>query len=124
MRSRHSILVLLSIAIGACQQNIKKNNSAQFLADSLVVNNYIRIGDSIYAQKNSYNAFSKSLELYDSAWQVAEKAKDTNLLAISIFAKGRAYEPLITIHKKPLIIILKQPSCIQCCQTTKLKHYT
>jgi two-component sensor histidine kinase len=94
LKNRISILVLLLIALAACQQSIKKNDSEQFLIDSLAVANYIHKGDSIYAQKNSYSAFSKSLEYYDSAWQVAEKAKDTGLLAQAIFAKGRAYDAI------------------------------
>ncbi|MFZ1529737.1 MAG: sensor histidine kinase [Ferruginibacter sp.] len=66
----------------------------QFKQDSALVSAYIHKGDSIYAQKNSFSSFSKSLELYDSAWRVAAKANDTSLLAQAIFAKGRAYDAI------------------------------
>ncbi len=61
-------------------------------ADSLAFEAYINAGDSVYAQKQSYASFARSLSYYDSAQALANRSGDTLLLAEAIFAKGRVYD--------------------------------
>jgi len=89
-----TISLFITIVLTSCQGDYKKNNAATYRQDSAQVARYIRQGDSIYAQKASFGSFSKSLELYDSAWQIASRTSDTNLLAQAVFAKGRAYDAI------------------------------
>lgn len=53
---------------------------------------YIYTGDSVYAQKSSYQSFANSLVYYDSARALADRSGDTLLLAEALFAKGRVYD--------------------------------
>lgn len=62
----------------------------------------IKKGDSIYAQKANYSSFSKSSDLYDSAWQIAQQTADTNLIATAIYAKGRAYDAMNSNPQKTI----------------------
>ncbi len=80
--------------LAACNGNSNKIKSMRFTQDSTAVYNYIRGGDSIYAAKANYLSFSKSLELYDTAWQIAVETNDTSLIALSIYAKGRAFDAI------------------------------
>jgi two-component sensor histidine kinase len=100
IRTVLSLYIIVSFI--ACQPSSPKNNLNEFTQDSVLVSAYIHKGDSIYAQKASYLAFSKSLDLYDSAWHVAEKNGDTGLMAVSIFAKGRAYDAINNNPKKTI----------------------
>lgn len=77
-----------------CNAFNKKNTALKFQQDSALVVRLIKAGDSIYAQKSNYSTFSKSLQLYDTAWQIAQQTNDTNLIATAIFAKGRAYDAI------------------------------
>ncbi len=61
-------------------------------ADSLAFEAYIKAGDSVYAQKQGYASFARSLSYYDSAQALANRSGDTLLLAEAIFAKGRVYD--------------------------------
>lgn len=63
---------------------------------------YINRGDSIYAAKANYLSFSKSLDLYDTAWQIASQTNDSNLLAACIFAKGRAFDAMNSNPQKTI----------------------
>jgi two-component sensor histidine kinase len=83
--------VAMAAVLVACGRN---NKTANLVSDSLSVNKFIRTGDSLYATKSSYTAFLKSMECYDSALQVAEDSHDTALIAVSVFAKGRAYDAI------------------------------
>ncbi len=58
----------------------------------------INKGDIVYRRKSGYADFLQSLEYYDSAFQIAQSASDTFLLAQTFFAKGRAYD---AINKDP-----------------------
>lgn len=78
----------------ACSSSSNKSKVQQFQQDSASVVAFIKKGDSIYTQKANYSNFSKSMELYDSAWQVASKTNDTLLKALAVFAKGRAYDAI------------------------------
>lgn len=91
---RITISLSIVVIIASCQNDYNKNNFAQFVQDSIRVINYIHKGDSIYAKKTDYSTFYKSLALYDSAYQIAEKSNDTFLIAQTIFAKGRAYDAI------------------------------
>ncbi|MCX6316861.1 MAG: sensor histidine kinase [Bacteroidetes bacterium] len=93
MKKPFLILYLFIPLLFSCN-NQGKRSPEQYRKDSIQVAHYINQGDSIYKIKNSYNNFAKSLELYDSAWQVASGANDTLLLARAVFAKGRAYDAI------------------------------
>ncbi len=94
MNKKFPISLTILVLLGACQNN-KKNSTPEVLdKESARVGNYIKQGDSIYSQKASYSNFSKSMELYDSAWQIATKTNDTSLIAQAVFAKGRAYDAI------------------------------
>lgn len=49
-------------------------------------------GDSVYARKDGLRAMQQSLVYYDSALALAQRSRDTLLLAEAIFAKGRVYD--------------------------------
>jgi two-component sensor histidine kinase len=102
LQPRIPISVSIALLLFACRPSGQKVSLGQFKQDSALVSAYIHKGDSIYAQKNSYSAFSKSLELYDSAWLVAVKTNDTSLLAQAIFAKGRAYDAINNNQQKTI----------------------
>lgn len=86
-------LVILAL-LAACQSNKKNTTREELAKDSARVADYIKRGDSIYSRKSSYDNFSKSMELYDCAWQFATKTSDTSLIAKAIYAKGRAYDAI------------------------------
>ena len=90
---RYSYILLILFA-AACNMPNKNSNSKRFTKDSTAVFNFIHSGDSLYASKASYLTFSKSLDLYNSAWQVANQSNDTSLLAACVFAKGRAFDAI------------------------------
>ncbi len=94
MRLPHHIILYFVCIAAACTSTSKKTARAQYKEDSLAVHNYIDLGDSIYSAKANFSSFTYSLELYDSAWQIASRTKDTTLIAASIFAKGRAFDAL------------------------------
>ena len=89
------------LAIG-CNQPYYKTNTASFAVDSATVYNYIKKGDSLYASKASYLTFYNSMDLYDSAMQIASSTKDTGLLAASILAKGRAFDAMNSNPQKTI----------------------
>lgn len=91
MLSRSIIFIAAAAALVACG---RKTRPANFTADSLAVRKFIRTGDSLYATKSSYTTFLKSMECYDSALQVAEQSHNTALIAVAVFAKGRAYDAI------------------------------
>lgn len=62
------------------------------VADSARFARLIATGDSIYATKNGFGSFAKSLIYFDSAQRIAERAADTLLLAEAAFAKGRVHD--------------------------------
>lgn len=93
LKNRLPVLLMVNLLLFSCNSKSKRNPE-QYRKDSALVAHYINKGDSIYKLKNSYNNFAKSLELYDSAWQVASRTNDTGLLAASVFAKGRAYDAI------------------------------
>lgn len=85
-------LVLL-IHLTACQSDPVVHTPARLpQADSLAFEAYIRAGDSVYARKQGYASFARSLVYYDSAQALAYRSADTLLLAEAIFAKGRVYD--------------------------------
>jgi two-component sensor histidine kinase len=88
---RSIIFIAAVAALVACG---RKTRPANFTADSLAVRKFIRTGDSLYATKSSYTTFLKSMECYDSALQVAEQSYNTALIAVAVFAKGRAYDAI------------------------------
>ena len=90
---RYSYILLILFA-AACNMPNKNSNSKRFTKDSTAVFNFIHSGDSLYSSKASYLTFSKSLDLYNSAWQVANQSNDTSLLAACVFAKGRAFDAI------------------------------
>jgi two-component sensor histidine kinase len=100
------IKILLSFCIVfvvvSCKPSFKQNNPLQFKQDAATVYEYIQKGDSIYAEKANFLSFSKSLDLYDSAWHIAQKNGDTSLMADAIFAKGRAYDAINNNPKKTI----------------------
>ena len=53
---------------------------------------YLHTGDSIYAQKDSYQTFARAQRYYDSAQVLADRSRDTLLLAEAVFARGRVYD--------------------------------
>jgi two-component sensor histidine kinase len=86
----------------ACNSYNKKTNQKQFQHDSAMVMQLIKKGDSIYTQKANYSTFSKSGDLYDAAWQIAQQTADNNLLATAIYAKGRAYDAMNSNPQKTI----------------------
>lgn len=92
--TRITIVCFISLLLSACNNPAKNNNPRQYRNDSTRVARYIQQGDSIYKQKSSYSNFSKSLEMYDSAWKIASAINDPGLLAQAVFAKGRAYDAI------------------------------
>ncbi len=96
------IYVLLICLLAACNTSYKKSKQLRFQQDSALVLKLIKKGDSIYSQKANYSTFSKSGELYDSAWQIAQQTADTNLIATAIFAKGRAYDAMNSNPQKTI----------------------
>jgi two-component sensor histidine kinase len=92
----------LVVLLFACNSFNQKNSAPGFKQDSILVAAYIHKGDSIYAQKANYFAFSKSLDLYDSAWHIAASNGDTGLMAVAIFAKGRAYDAINNNPKRTI----------------------
>ena len=94
MSVRFTISFIIVIIFTACQNNYKENSPVQFKKDSITVITFLHKGDSIYSQKTDYSTFYKSLALYDTAGQLAEKLNDTFLIAKTIFAKGRAYDAI------------------------------
>jgi two-component sensor histidine kinase len=96
------IYILLICILAACNSSYKKENSQRFQQDSALVVQLIKQGDSIYAQKANFSTFSKSLDLYDTAWHIAQQTADTNLIATAIFAKGRAYDAMNSNPQKTI----------------------
>lgn len=94
MQIRRNIYLGLCCCFAACNSSYNKTSFTGFTKDSIAVYNYIQHGDSIYSAKADYLSFSKSLELYDAAWQIAEQTNDTGLIAVSIYAKGRAFDAI------------------------------
>ncbi len=91
MNLRFILFVALASILISCGTD---NRTPNFAIDSLMVKKFIRTGDSLYATKSSYATFLRSMECYDSALQVAENSHDTTLIAVAIFAKGRAYDAI------------------------------
>lgn len=92
---RFPISLCIILFLFSCRFSNGRQYDAQlFSYDSTLVFRFIKQGDSIYAQKSNLNGFSKSLALYDSAWQVAVQTKDTSLIAQAVYAKGRAYDAI------------------------------
>lgn len=94
MKIHISILLFITVLLTSCQNRGKEIIAEKRKQDSTLVARYIKQGDSIYAQKASYSSFLKSMELYDSAWQIAEKTNDTSMIAQAVYAKGRAYDAI------------------------------
>jgi two-component sensor histidine kinase len=99
---RNPISVLFVFLIVACNSASKKNNPQTLKNNRALVLQLIKKGDSIYAQKSDYSTFSKSLELYDTAWQIAVNTNDTSLIAATVFAKGRAYDAINSNPQKTI----------------------
>jgi two-component sensor histidine kinase len=91
---KNLISVLVIFLLTACNSGTKKYNPDTLQKDAATVLQLIKRGDSIYSLKSDFTTFSKSLELYDAAWQIAVKTGDTGLIAATIFAKGRAYDAI------------------------------
>lgn len=91
---RYLFFAVIFLLNSNCNSVNKKTGLLQFKRDSALVMSYIKNGDRIYAEKANYSNFSKSLELYDTAWQIASRSNDLNLLAQAVFAKGRAYDAI------------------------------
>lgn len=88
-----SLFVLTTfLLLFACHNFAPQKEENQYSIDSTAVVQYIKKGNKIYATHTGLNAFAKSMLYYDSAWQIAYKTQDTFLLAVSYFAKGRAYD--------------------------------
>jgi two-component sensor histidine kinase len=102
LQPRILLFFAIIVSLFACNTSNKKNSAVQFKQDSVLVSAYIHKGDSIYAQKENYFAFSESLDLYDSAWHIAENNGDTSLMAAAIFAKGRAYDAINNNPKRTI----------------------
>lgn len=62
------------------------------LNDSTFFDDFLEMGDSVYANKNSFTAFSDAMKYFDSAAIFAEKTQDSVLIAEAIFAKARVYD--------------------------------
>lgn len=91
---RHRILIVISLVyLIGCRQH-GSNSSPSSQNDSTTIDRLIKKGDRIYSQKSSYAGFLQSMELYDSAWQIANSSHDTSLIATTVFAKGRAYDAI------------------------------
>lgn len=91
------------IAIAVCFACCKEREKTIPLSRQQQFEQYLAIGDSLYATKTGYNAFGSSMLYFDSAMQIAQKYQDTVMLAEGVFAKGRVYdawnkEPLKTIE--------------------------
>lgn len=52
----------------------------------------LHAGDSVYAQKKGYRSFAHAQQYYDSALLLADRSRDTLLLAEAVFARGRVYD--------------------------------
>lgn len=96
---RSVLWISIAALLTGCGTNNRHTNIA---ADSLLVVHFIHIGDSLYATKSSYATFLKSMEYYDSALQVANDSHDTALIAVSVFAKGRAYDAINNNRQKTI----------------------
>ncbi len=94
--------ILIALAFIACNTSLKKSDPQTIAQSKILIDQMIKKGDSIYSLKSDYGNFSKSLELYDSAWQIAVKTKDNSLIANTIFAKGRAYDALNSNPQKTI----------------------
>jgi two-component sensor histidine kinase len=80
------LLILLCACTNAKQKEIT-HKQYENLVDSLIY-----LGDSIYAKKNSADNFKQSLMYYDSAYSIAIKLNDTNMLCSAVIAKGTVYD--------------------------------
>lgn len=94
------IYLLLVLFFAGCENDYKA--SYTFTADSAMVRGFIKKGDSLYATKAGYTTFSNSMQLYDSAMQIAVNLHDTALIAMSVFAKGRAYDAINSDPQKTI----------------------
>ncbi len=102
MHLQKYIPVLLICLLVACNGSYKKSKQLRLQQDSALVMQLIKKGDSIYALKDNYGSFSKSSNLYDSAWNIAQQTADTNLIATAIYAKGRAYDAMNSNPQKTI----------------------
>lgn len=88
---------LLMCSIAACRQQKAKQPATtaqpdQRITDSLAVDRFVYIGDSIYRKGISIQTFVQSLKYYDSAQAIADRSGDTMMLAETAYAKGRIYD--------------------------------
>lgn len=102
----YRILVFLLITgLLGCQSDHRYDvdSKARYRADSLAQSQFIQLGNDVYAQKQGYNSFARSLAYYDSAQLIADRWGDRLMQARASYAKGRVYDawnkdPRLTIH--------------------------
>ncbi|MDO7876798.1 sensor histidine kinase [Hymenobacter sp. ASUV-10] len=84
-------LSLLLLLLATCQPQSPRTqpSESQLRARFAAL---LHAGDSVYAQKASYDSFAHALVYYDSAQALADRSGDTLLLANAVFAKGRIYD--------------------------------
>lgn len=91
LRYNHYI-VLLFIALLAFFCSPKSRPQPQsFQKDSLQVLALLARGDSVYAVRSGFNTIAESMVFFDSANRIAQRLKDTFLMAYSLYYMGNVY---------------------------------
>ena len=94
---RHQWPLLALLGLAACQPaappaGVAAGRGPAGLSPQQQFFRYLDAGDSVYAQKSSYQTFAYAQRYYDSAQVLADRSHDTLLLAEAVFAKGRVYD--------------------------------
>lgn len=95
-----AVFILLSMLI-SCTTKLEKVSSTP-RSDSLQIEGLLSKGDSIYAVRNGMADIGKSMVYFDSARRIAERLKDTALIAKTFYFIGNVYnawnkEPATTV---------------------------
>jgi two-component sensor histidine kinase len=121
MRYLYYIIILLITLIFCCCE--PKQKMPLPLDMEQKYQQYLDIGDSIYSTKASYNTFAASMVYFDSALMIAERTKDTLLLAEAIFAKGRVYDAWNKEPQKTIDFFKEAARLHQIASKDKVREY-
>lgn len=93
--NRFFLYLLFSIFfLSSCDKKsgYTQKTSDRHVTDSAAFYHFIEKGDSAYAEKLNFISFSRAKGFYDSANALAEKNKDSVMIAEALFANGRVYD--------------------------------
>ncbi len=88
-----------------------------------VVAYYLRHGDSVYALKEGYHSCRQSLSYFDTANAIAQRLKDTALLAETTFALGRVYDAWNEDPPKTIALFEQSVAYMKAKSTDTLRRY-